>query len=580
MKNDNSKCVVPRKMIPVTITWHGRQQCTFAGVDATCLQNGKCLPNATCHPDRPTSALQLRRGRRACAWVTHIFDSPQTTECVAYDDPCRFDGHCVDTPSLKPEGGCPYYTEAVPNRFICTGQESKRTYFGHSIKYAQCQALCESLGVDGCCESRSTTWGGCNFWEGGHMSFSQWHTDTKAVLCKAQTSQRRDCVWVNHKFDRPGQDTCECVDRSDPCRSDGLMSSAGINCPDAPRCDPDYKSKGPIVLPPIPIFPNPFPSFPIRMPNPFAGFNFGRRLESLRDGDDVPATALVDPDRRRLQGGGEGWNLGGPVVTNLPKMGGIGTGDDLPDEPWKNLKPVVWEPPIHEQEHKASCWAACIIMISEALGLYHHNHHISEEELYKASGIDTSEGYGYTDHPQEWLAFRTVLFGGAKFLKRYGRRPQVEFYTGHKDCGHFFWSTCDYQYLQATLLDYKIGGPHEPHLSGGGKLGDEWVWSKKTIDRYLDNNYFIVVNVNMHTRLLWARVDNAMNSYYKFKDPWKNAKEVFWEMNPIAKKNQVDPGSMTWNSIEAVWPGGARFYAVQVNTNLVWLNTKPPKWEL
>jgi hypothetical protein len=37
-----------------------------------------------------------------------------------------------------------------------------RLYFGSGITDFKCQNMCESLGLEGCCQSDAATWGGCN----------------------------------------------------------------------------------------------------------------------------------------------------------------------------------------------------------------------------------------------------------------------------------------------------------------------------------------------------------------------------------------------------------------------------------
>jgi len=46
-----------------------------------------------------------------------------------------------------------------------------------------------------------------------------------------------DCVWVNHKYDNPGQLTCECVCPDEECIGNG-------QCEEEPQCDPDHNSGG------------------------------------------------------------------------------------------------------------------------------------------------------------------------------------------------------------------------------------------------------------------------------------------------------------------------------------------------
>lgn len=98
---------------------------------------------------------------------------------------------------------CPTISDA-PSQYYCTAADGSlpepgaggRTYFGSDISYVDCQAHCETL-TAGCCESRASSWGGCNHIENGIGQYSSAHTDSKTVICTAASptscSTNADC---------------------------------------------------------------------------------------------------------------------------------------------------------------------------------------------------------------------------------------------------------------------------------------------------------------------------------------------------------------------------------------------------
>ena len=63
-----------------------------------------------------------------------------------------------------------------------------RTYFGEDISAHECARLCSETGLAGCCESRSASWGGCNFVAGGVRWPSPAHTDSMTSMCAGAAS--------------------------------------------------------------------------------------------------------------------------------------------------------------------------------------------------------------------------------------------------------------------------------------------------------------------------------------------------------------------------------------------------------
>jgi len=108
--------------------------------------------------------------------------------------------------------GCMSFDEQT--QYICTlpggkvpshgpaGQVSHpRTYFGEDISAHDCARLCTETGLAGCCESRSASWGGCNFVAGGVRWPSPAHTDSLTSMCAGasviETNKAKGIpVWV------------------------------------------------------------------------------------------------------------------------------------------------------------------------------------------------------------------------------------------------------------------------------------------------------------------------------------------------------------------------------------------------
>lgn len=219
------------------------------------------------------------------------------------------------------------------------------------------------------------------------------------------------------------------------------------------------------------------------------------------------------------------------------------------------MKPFVVEPPTIHQTMDHTCWAAVIMMISQAFHINHKDHHIDEKELLNAAGIDTSGGYGYALPDEKNRAWMTVVWHGAKWKKSSGRRPQVRHYTGYSRT-NYFWPT-EYQYQESTLLDYDTTKE----------------WKKEVVDQLLNENYIMMIYAVGHERLLWSRKDvTTGSSTYKFKDPYADAKAKMYEKSPAAYKAQIDPESMTWEAMEMLWGNDVRItFAVQIYTQFVWL---------